>query len=101
MVVRAVGVEPTRAVRPCGFSYRPRLSPLAPLRHFSGQATLTSDLALFSAKADLRSGLSLRLTPPILAEVRRRPSSLYTFLKITPVAGKLQAWLGIPSEGFP
>lgn len=27
LVVRAVGVEPTRAVRPCGFSYRLRLSP--------------------------------------------------------------------------
>ena len=26
-VVRAVGVEPTRALRPCGFSYRLRLSP--------------------------------------------------------------------------
>jgi hypothetical protein len=27
MVVRAVGVEPTRALQPCGFSYRLRLSP--------------------------------------------------------------------------
>src|SRR4030081_3405721 len=27
MMVRAVGVEPTRALRPCGFSYRLRLSP--------------------------------------------------------------------------
>jgi len=26
-MVRAVGVEPTRALRPCGFSYRLRLSP--------------------------------------------------------------------------
>jgi hypothetical protein len=26
-VVRAVGVEPTRALQPCGFSYRLRLSP--------------------------------------------------------------------------
>ena len=26
-LVRAVGVEPTRAVKPCGFSYRLRLSP--------------------------------------------------------------------------
>ena len=48
-VVRAVGVEPTRALRPCGFSYRLRLSPLAPSR--------------LRASADLRSGLSLHLTP--------------------------------------
>ena len=43
MLVRAVGVEPTRALRPCGFSYRLRLSPprrIAPSR-FGGFAVWT------------------------------------------------------------
>lgn len=81
MLVRAVGVEPTRALRPCGFSYRLRLSPLTPmrLRRFGGFAVWT-----------IPSPCSARL------EVRRRPSSLYTFPKRL-----LQAWLGIASEGFP
>ena len=64
--MRAVGVEPTRALRPCGFSYRLRLSPLTPPRlpRFGGFAVWT-----------IPSPYSATL------EVRRCPSSLYTFLK--------------------
>jgi hypothetical protein len=77
-MVRAVGVEPTRALRPCGFSYRLRLSPLAPLApsRFGGFAVWTIP-SPYSA----------------ILEVRRCPSSLYTF----PAKTSVQAWLGIAS----
>ena len=64
-MVRAVGVEPTRALRPCGFSYRLRLSP-------PGRDTLRK------LTPGLRSGLSLH-PPPEAPELRCCPSSLYTF----------------------
>ena len=84
-MVRAVGVEPTRALRPCGFSYRLRLSPLTPPRlpRFGGFAVWTIP-SPYSA----------------VLEVRCCPSSLYTFLKLCRKAWP-QAWLGIASEGFP
>ena len=81
-VVRAVGVEPTRAVKPCGFSCRLRLSP--PGRGVSERTP------------GLRSGLSLH-RPPQDPGLRCCPSSLYTF----PVRVLLRAWLGIAISGFP
>jgi hypothetical protein len=64
-VVRAEGLEPSWAFKPCGFSYRLRLSP--PGRDALGALT-----------PGLRSGLSLH-PPPEVPELRCRPSSLYTF----------------------
>ena len=58
-VVRAEGVEPSRALRPYGFSYRLRLSPPR-------------------CSAGLRSGLSLHRSPARPGG-RCCPSSLYTF----------------------
>ena len=82
-MVRAVGVEPTRAVKPCGFSGRLRLSP--PGRRSSG-----------ALAPGLRSGLSLRRAPKCPG-FRRCPSSLYTFL----TGISVEAWLGIAISGFP
>ncbi len=63
-MVRAEGVEPSRAVKLNGFSYRLRLSP--------------PDAALWSDAFGLRSGLSLH-RPPKDPGIRCCPSSLYTF----------------------
>src|SRR6266850_2366430 len=82
-VVRAEGVEPTRAVKPRGFSCRLRLSP--PGRGASRALT-----------PGLRSGLSLH-PPPEDPGLRCCPSSLYTF----PAGVLLRAWLGIAISGFP
>ena len=76
-VVRAEGVEPSQAVKPCGFSCRLRLSP--PGRGALGGLT-----------SGLRSGLSLH-PPPESPELRCCPSSLYTF----PAGISVRAWLGI------
>src|SRR5437879_5957702 len=81
-VVRPVGVEPTRAVKPCGFSCRLRLSP--PGRDGLERAP------------GLRSGLSLH-PPPVDPGLRCCPSSLYTF----PAGVLVRAWLGIAISGFP
>ena len=80
-VVRAVGVEPTRAVRPCGFSYRLRLSPPGAVR---------SHAARFAV-------WTIPSPSPDAPELRCCPSSLYTF----PAEFSVQAWLGIAISGFP
>jgi len=81
-MVRAVGVEPTRAVKPCGFSYRLRLSP--PWRR------------AVSSRSGLRSGLSLHPAPE-RPGFRRCPSSLYTFL--TKIPSRLGS--GLPFQVSP
>jgi hypothetical protein len=81
-VVRAVGVEPTRAVKPCGFSCRLRLSP-------PGQAPSRSvRFAVWTIPSP---------SPRRFRGLRRCPSSLYTF----PAELSVRAWLGIAISGFP
>jgi hypothetical protein len=81
-VVRAEGLEPSRAIKLNGFSYRLRLSP--PGRGILG-----------AHPSDLRSGLSLHSLPEHPG-LRCCPSSLYTF----PAGRSLQAWLGIATPAF-
>jgi hypothetical protein len=71
-LVRAEGLEPSRALRPNGFSYRLRLSP-----------------SLLFCQG-LGSGLSLHRVPDTFPVFRCCPSSLYTF---PAVSGR--TWLGI------
>jgi hypothetical protein len=83
MVVRAEGVEPSRAVKLNGFSYRLRLSP--PGRSLSERARPVC-------------GLDYPFTVPRKDPgLRCCPSSLYTF----PAGGSLRAWLGIAISGSP
>jgi hypothetical protein len=70
-------LNPHGPFKPCGFSYRLRLSP--PERDTLGGLT-----------PSLRSGLSLHPSPED-PELGCRPSSLYTF----PAGVFLRAWLGI------
>ena len=70
-------LNPHGPFKPCGFSYRLRLSP--PERW-----------AFEGPRPGLRSGLSLH-HPPQNPELRCCPSSLYTF----PAGVSLRAWLGI------
>jgi hypothetical protein len=71
--VRAEGLEPSRALRPNGFSY--------PSTAFAAPAVLPQGLG---------SGLSLHRVPDTFPDSRCCPSSLYTF---PAVSGR--AWLGI------
>ena len=80
--MRAVGVEPTRAVKPCGFSCRLRLSP-------PGQ---TSSCSVRFAVWTIPSP-----SPRRFRGLRCCPSSLYTF----PAELSVRAWLGIAISGFP
>jgi len=72
-LVRAEGLEPSRALRPNGFSY--------PSTAFAAPAFLPQGLG---------SGLSLHHVPDTFPVFRCCPSSLYTF---PAVSGR--AWLGI------
>ncbi len=84
VVVRAEGVEPTRAVKPCGFSCRLRLSP--------------PGCAVLQLRAGPVCGLDYPFTVPREDPgLRCCPSSLYTF----PAGVFRQAWLGIAISGFP
>jgi hypothetical protein len=74
-LVRAEGLEPSRALRPNGFSY--------PSTAFAAPAVLQQGLG---------SGLSLHRVPDVLPVVRCCPSSLYTF-----PTGKLIAPAGLGS----
>ncbi len=76
-MVRAVGVEPTQALQPCGFSCRLRLSPPARGARF----------AVWTIPSP----------SPGVPRLRCCPSSLYTF----PAEISVQAWLGIAIAGFP
>jgi hypothetical protein len=75
MMVRAVGVDPTRA-----------------LRIFMPSAAFAAPVSL-ERILGLRSGLSLRHSPS-RRSFRRRPSSLYTF----PASFRRRAWLGITTK---
>ena len=81
-LVRAEGVEPSQAFRPCGFSCRLRLSP-------PGRRCFSSAHARFAV-------WTIPSPSPGWSGLRRCPSSLYTF-----PAGFLRAWLGIAIAGFP
>jgi hypothetical protein len=79
--VRAEGVEPTRAVKPRGFSCRLRLSPPGRFRALAPVCGLDYPFTL----------------PREVPGLRCRPSSLYTF----PAKVSLRAWFGIAISGFP
>ena len=81
-MVRAGGLEPPQALRPCGFSCRLRLSPPG-----HGRSRACVRFVVWTIPSPYPGTPGLRCCP----------SSLYTF----PTNISVRAWLGITIAGFP